>query len=385
MADRRREARLLLGDLRPRPRGAAGAAGADRIAGTAVPGSAHLTPDGVLNPCEMDVTVNWRRPSVCELTDPVRSPIAYLVERTDADAPDTGPYHLATRRAFEEGGEPEVVPAMIADPTKGRLDSRPATSSTAGLATACSTTACSAAICSGARAHRRPPRRFRSPTKWRRGRRSTSPPNTSIRTIPIVPAATCSPGRIATSRPTRHGERRLRSAGSGRRAGSCSSRTSTSSASTTVVGRSTTSWAASRRWPRSRRANTPSTPTWRQSGPTSRHRRPPSISARCATKERSVRSSRSRLWPAGWRSACAPTLPRRRSSDRVRSVSVAARHRPRRRPRARRILPSRRSSSLRTGTASCSTRPFRRRRCGLRPTARCAVRCQPDSPAPMSM
>ena len=82
-------------------------------------GSAHITPEGVLNPCEMDVTVNWRRPSVCEMTDPVLSPIAYLVERTDAGAPDTGPYHLATQRAFEEGAEPEAVPAMIADPTEG--------------------------------------------------------------------------------------------------------------------------------------------------------------------------------------------------------------------------------------------------------------------------
>ena len=86
---------------------------------TALPGSAHVDPDGVVNPCEMDVTVNWRRPSVCELTDPVLSPIAYLVERTDAGAPDTGPYHLATRRAFEAGAEPEVVPAMIADPDEG--------------------------------------------------------------------------------------------------------------------------------------------------------------------------------------------------------------------------------------------------------------------------
>ena len=62
-----------------------------------------MTPDGVLNPCEMDVTVNWRRPSVCEMTDPVSSPIAYLVERTDAGAPDTGPYHLATLPRVREG------------------------------------------------------------------------------------------------------------------------------------------------------------------------------------------------------------------------------------------------------------------------------------------
>ena len=75
--------------------------------------------DGILNPHEMDVTVNWRRPSVCELTDPVRSPIAYLVERTDADAPDTGPYRLVTRRTFDPGGEPEVVPAVIADQEDG--------------------------------------------------------------------------------------------------------------------------------------------------------------------------------------------------------------------------------------------------------------------------
>jgi hypothetical protein len=88
-------------------------------AAISVPGSAHMTADGVLNPCEMDVTVNWHRPSVCEMTDPVLSPIAYLVERTKAGAPNTGPYHLATQRVFEKGAEPEAVPAMIADPTEG--------------------------------------------------------------------------------------------------------------------------------------------------------------------------------------------------------------------------------------------------------------------------
>ena len=73
----------------------------------------------MLNPCEMDVVVNWRRPSVCEIADAIRAPIAYLVERTGAGAPDSGPYALVTRRAFEKGGEPEVVPAMIADPEVG--------------------------------------------------------------------------------------------------------------------------------------------------------------------------------------------------------------------------------------------------------------------------
>jgi hypothetical protein len=82
-------------------------------------GAAHVMPDGVLNPFEMDVTVDWRRPSVCELTDPVRSPIAYLVERTEIDGVDTGPYRLVTRRSFEPGGEPEAVPAIIADPEVG--------------------------------------------------------------------------------------------------------------------------------------------------------------------------------------------------------------------------------------------------------------------------
>jgi hypothetical protein len=86
---------------------------------TAMPGSAHVTPDGVLNPCEMDVVVNWRRPSVCEVTDALRTPMAYLVERTDAGAPGSGPYHLVTKRAFEAGGEPEVVPAIIADADDG--------------------------------------------------------------------------------------------------------------------------------------------------------------------------------------------------------------------------------------------------------------------------
>ena len=89
------------------------------VAASAQVGAAHVDVDGVLKPFEMDVTVNWRRPSVCDLTDPVRSPIAYLVERTDVDGPATGPYRLLTRRAFEAGGEPEVVPAMIADPDEG--------------------------------------------------------------------------------------------------------------------------------------------------------------------------------------------------------------------------------------------------------------------------
>ena len=82
-------------------------------------GAAHVTPDGVLNPFEMDVTVNWRRPSVCELTDPIRSPVAYLIERTPVDAPAAGPYELISRRRFEPGAEPEVVPAIIADPDEG--------------------------------------------------------------------------------------------------------------------------------------------------------------------------------------------------------------------------------------------------------------------------
>jgi hypothetical protein len=82
-------------------------------------GAAHVMPDGTFNPHEMDVTVGWRRPSVCELAEPVRTPIAYLVERTDADDPDTGPYRLVTRRSFEPGGEPEAVPAIIADPDDG--------------------------------------------------------------------------------------------------------------------------------------------------------------------------------------------------------------------------------------------------------------------------
>lgn len=89
------------------------------VAATARPGAAHVMPDGVLNPFEMDVMVDWRRPSVCDLTDPVRSPIAYLVERTDVDGPDTGPYRLVTRRSFEAGAPPEVVPAIIADPDEG--------------------------------------------------------------------------------------------------------------------------------------------------------------------------------------------------------------------------------------------------------------------------
>jgi hypothetical protein len=89
------------------------------VTATAHPGAAHLAPGGVLNPFEMDVTVNWRRPSICELADPVRSPIAYLLERTEVDAADSGPYRLVTRRAFQAGDEPEVVPTMIADPEEG--------------------------------------------------------------------------------------------------------------------------------------------------------------------------------------------------------------------------------------------------------------------------
>jgi hypothetical protein len=91
------------------------------VAATSVPGSAHVDPDGVVNPFEMDVNVNWRRPSACESNDPVRTPIAYLVERTTSGAPSTGPYDLVTRRAFEAGAEAEVVPAMIADSDEGPL------------------------------------------------------------------------------------------------------------------------------------------------------------------------------------------------------------------------------------------------------------------------
>lgn len=86
---------------------------------TARPGSAHVTFEGKYNPCEMDVVVGWRRPSLCELSDAVQSPVSYLIERTEAGAPASGPYRLVNLRAFEKGGEPEVVPAMIVDPTEG--------------------------------------------------------------------------------------------------------------------------------------------------------------------------------------------------------------------------------------------------------------------------
>ena len=119
-----------------------------------MPGSAaHVTPDGVLNPFEMDVTSTGGGRRSARSTDPVRSPIAYLVERTEVERAGHGPYALVTRRAFETGGEPEVVPAMIADPEDGLADaSRAATSSIAVPATACSTTASAAAICSAGRA-----------------------------------------------------------------------------------------------------------------------------------------------------------------------------------------------------------------------------------------
>jgi hypothetical protein len=86
---------------------------------TARPGSAHITFEGAYNPCEMDVAVGWRRPSVCELADPLLAPLAYLIERTAAGAPASGPYNLLNRRAFEKGGSEEVVPAMIADASEG--------------------------------------------------------------------------------------------------------------------------------------------------------------------------------------------------------------------------------------------------------------------------
>lgn len=89
------------------------------VGATPRPGAAHVDPDGVLNPYEMDVMVNWRRPSVCELADPVQSPIAYLVDRSEVDAPETGPFELVTRRTFEAGGDAEMVLAMIADPGDG--------------------------------------------------------------------------------------------------------------------------------------------------------------------------------------------------------------------------------------------------------------------------
>jgi hypothetical protein len=89
------------------------------VTATAQPGGAHVTTAGVLNPYEMDVAVGWRRPTDCELNDPVRSPVAYLLERTDVDGPATGPYRLLSSRAFDEGGEPEVVPAIIVDTVVG--------------------------------------------------------------------------------------------------------------------------------------------------------------------------------------------------------------------------------------------------------------------------
>lgn len=90
------------------------------VTATSRPGGARTTVDGVRNPFEMDVVIGWRRPAVCELADPLRMPISYLIERTDVDGAAAGPYHLLTRRVFERGGEPEVVPAMITDSTDGQ-------------------------------------------------------------------------------------------------------------------------------------------------------------------------------------------------------------------------------------------------------------------------
>ena len=154
LADRRREAPLLLHRLRPRPRGAARADRPDRHRGhRAMPASAHVTPDGVLNPCEMDVVVNWRRPSVCEIADAIRSAdrLPGRAHRGRRARQRTLPARHAARlrggrRAGSRAGDDRRSRGRAAT-IRERLLRGPRS-----RATACSTTACAAAISSAGRA-----------------------------------------------------------------------------------------------------------------------------------------------------------------------------------------------------------------------------------------
>ena len=260
------------------------------VAATARIGAAHLTADGVLNPFEMDVTVNWRRPSVCELTDPVRSPIAYLVERTAVDAPAAGPYDLISRRRFEPGGRARGRAGDHRRPRRGRTAVRERLSSSiVARATGRSTTASSAATCSAGRAARRRPGSVLvtdqvapgPPLNLAAEYADPADPDRAGGALLAwanrdVPAGVDGPAR---GRP---------SGGSGPRAGSSSSPTSTSSGCTTGPGRLNHVLGRIETVTEVAPGEYEVTTDIARSARTSRSRRPASISVHCGAKARSA-------------------------------------------------------------------------------------------------
>jgi hypothetical protein len=87
----------------------------ESVEAEAIPGASRVAEDGTVSRYQMDVGVTWQRPTACEVGDPARATFLYFVERTEADAPASGPYILANQRTFEEGGAPEPVPLLIAE------------------------------------------------------------------------------------------------------------------------------------------------------------------------------------------------------------------------------------------------------------------------------
>jgi len=85
------------------------------VTATAFAGSAHVEPDGTVDRHQMDVGVRWARPSACDLTRPELAAAAWLLERTAAGAPASGPYELLSQREFEQGAKPEATPVVLTE------------------------------------------------------------------------------------------------------------------------------------------------------------------------------------------------------------------------------------------------------------------------------
>jgi hypothetical protein len=89
------------------------------VTATAIPGASRVAADGTVDRFQMDVGVRWRRPTRCDLTDPLHAAAVYFVERTGAGAPVFGPYRLVNQRVFEEGGKPEPTPLLLVESHAG--------------------------------------------------------------------------------------------------------------------------------------------------------------------------------------------------------------------------------------------------------------------------
>lgn len=85
------------------------------LSATAFAGTSRVSADGTIDRHQMDVGLRWERPSPCDLAEPSRSSLAWLVERTAAGAPASGPYERLSRRRFDEGGPLEETPLMLAE------------------------------------------------------------------------------------------------------------------------------------------------------------------------------------------------------------------------------------------------------------------------------